>query len=378
MVKKFLHIELPTHRTFGLDILRALAIIFVVIGHGNHLLPPSIVGYIAPWVLDGVSIFFVLSGFLVGRILIKNLDAQGPTLNMLLTFWKRRWYRTLPNYFLILSILVLLSLAVSKEFSFTLAGPYFIFCQNLIEPHPWFFPEAWSLSVEEWFYLITPLCSVFVMRLSKNSVSWSILTTALLIIICSTYLRYHKFDSLLLETIVDWDSHVRKQVITRLDSLMFGVIGAYISLHFPLFWKKSRIPLFIFGLAILIEVQFNLFLDLAYFKMYYFVFSFSLMSVGILFLLPFLSTYDRDTGWIYKPLTIISLISYSLYLIHLTLIQGGLLVIAEEIELEVGTDLGISMLLYIAYWIMSIILSILLYKYWELPMMRLRDRGTAP
>ena len=35
---------------------------------------------------------------------------------------------------------------------------YFFFSQNIISPHPWFFPEAWSLSIEEWFYVIIPIC----------------------------------------------------------------------------------------------------------------------------------------------------------------------------------------------------------------------------
>ncbi|MFM2201235.1 MAG: hypothetical protein RL040_435, partial [Bacteroidota bacterium] len=141
-------------RVIGLDILRSIAILTVVLEHGEYLLPKrfhSIYGRINFIHIDGVSIFFVLSGFLIGGILIKTIHKTDFTKQDLLQFWIRRWFRTLPNYLLILLIVLAARLLIFRdfgEFNYT----YFIFLQNAFSAHPAFFAEAWSLSVEEWFY----------------------------------------------------------------------------------------------------------------------------------------------------------------------------------------------------------------------------------
>jgi peptidoglycan/LPS O-acetylase OafA/YrhL len=148
-------------RIFGLDILRACAIMFVVVGHGKYLYPsttPKIISKTISLIFgyDGVSIFFVLSGFLIGGILIKTLEKKRGEKKVLLNFWIRRWLRTLPPYFLILIILLILNLLFTEGFHFSKRFPlnFFTFTQNLFYRHPNFFPEAWSLSIEEWFYLL--------------------------------------------------------------------------------------------------------------------------------------------------------------------------------------------------------------------------------
>ncbi|MDG1661044.1 MAG: hypothetical protein P8H40_06680 [Winogradskyella sp.] len=50
----------------------------------------------------GVDIFFVLSGFLIGGILLRKLEAGQTSFSDLVRFWKRRWLRTFPNYFVVL------------------------------------------------------------------------------------------------------------------------------------------------------------------------------------------------------------------------------------------------------------------------------------
>src|SRR3954452_6127505 len=90
-------------RVYGLDILRAMAILLVVFGHSAVYF-----GYDAyhwPRLGDGVSLFFVLSGYLIGRILFKTIE-KGFDFKDLVGFWFRRWMRTLPVYFFITTILM--------------------------------------------------------------------------------------------------------------------------------------------------------------------------------------------------------------------------------------------------------------------------------
>ncbi len=105
------HIASLNHdRIFGFDILRACAIIFVVAVHGRFLVEGTFL-YDFPYLIfaDGVDLFFVLSGFLIGTILLKEIStSKSFTFSQLTNFWKRRWFRTLPNYYLILLVNVII------------------------------------------------------------------------------------------------------------------------------------------------------------------------------------------------------------------------------------------------------------------------------
>ena len=98
-----------THRIFGLDLIRCFAIIIVVRNHSSTLLAyvfPNLPHLLLP---DGVDLFFVLSGFLIGSILMQTLeDRKTINISIISSFLKRRWLRTLPNYFLFLLINVIL------------------------------------------------------------------------------------------------------------------------------------------------------------------------------------------------------------------------------------------------------------------------------
>jgi peptidoglycan/LPS O-acetylase OafA/YrhL len=106
-----------------------------------------------------------------------------------------------------------------------------------------------------------------------------------------------------------------------------------------------------------------------YFKVFYF----SFISLATLFTLPFLSTLTSGKGFFYKPITYISLISYSMYLLNLNVIQIWIL---GKIDWTVitGNIYLISGVKYFMYWFLVITLSLLLYKYFEIPMMKLRDK----
>ena len=137
-------------RIFGLDILRAMAIIDVVIVHGGTVLGNIETAF--PWIklIPGVPLFFVLSGFLIGSMLINIFEKENVSFSVILNFLKRRWFRTLPNYYLILILNILfVYFGIIKEDFTQFNFSFFIFSQNLFRPFYGFFWESWSISIEE-------------------------------------------------------------------------------------------------------------------------------------------------------------------------------------------------------------------------------------
>src|SRR4051812_49944246 len=95
-------------RVFGLDLLRAVAILMVVCAHGFVVLYPHFgepLGFFGHGGFYGVELFFVLRGFLIGQIVIRAAGHLGPAANVAF-FYVRRWFRTLPVFFLLLIIYV--------------------------------------------------------------------------------------------------------------------------------------------------------------------------------------------------------------------------------------------------------------------------------
>ena len=372
-MENFLKISVAKNRVYGLDILRASAILFVLVGHSSAILPSRYSKVINYFVLDGVSIFFVLSGFLIGRILIRNFEGKNISYKILFNFWKRRWYRTLPNYFLILLLLILLSLFFTNNFSIRSIGKFFLFSQNLYYPHPSFFAEAWSLSVEEWFYLIIPIVIFLEIWIFKIKIKNAIILTAAMVILLVTFFRCYRFFVLDINKFSDFSEIYRKEVFTRLDSIMYGVIGAYIAHFHNSLWSKFKKPLFILGFTLLFMPQF--FSLKAIQPQYLLVWSFTNNSLATLFLLPFLSVIKNGKGKIFKVITSVSLISYSMYLVNYSVVQRWIL---DNIHLsELNSHLEI-VLKFILFWLLTIMISIVIYKYFEVPTTKLRGKSTTP
>lgn len=376
-MKQIFKIDLNPNRIYGLDMLRAWAIIFVIIGHGTNLVPNKL-KFISDFIIfDGVSIFFVLSGFLIGEILIKILETnyKRNTINrsLLFDFWIRRLFKTLPNYFLILGILVLLESLFSDDFVISSISPYLILFQNFNSPHPiWFFPEAWTLSIEVWFYLLCPLIIFFFMLFFKRSPRKSILITIILTIISITIFRYFKYESNIVNDLNDWDLLFRKQVMTRLDSVMYGFLGAYIKFYHPDKWLKNKKLFFTLGITIFLSTKLFLPAFDEINRLYICVFDFSLMSFATLLLLPYLNDLKTGSGRLYETITYISLISYSMYILNLSIIQQWIIF---QIDWHYFFDSSyvIVVIRYGFYWILVLVLSAIMYKYYELPMMKLRE-----
>ena len=164
-IKHYLKVDLDLeHRVFGLDLMRAVAILMVVLVHGDAIVKPVFPNFPKFMIFDGVDLFFVLSGFLIGQILLKVFLRNEFNFMSVLQFLKRRWFRTLPNYYFVL-ILALLYTVISTGGIGRFSGDYLFFLQNFRQRHPDFFAVAWSLTIEEWFLKLSTLATLRSMSL---------------------------------------------------------------------------------------------------------------------------------------------------------------------------------------------------------------------
>lgn len=361
-----------SQRVFGLDILRALAVLLVLASHTvAHGAPPAwLRWYFSAQGTIGVEIFYVLSGFLIGSVLIRSrkagkLEAPGDVLD----FWKRRWARTLPLYAFFL--LVYLRFDYHGPASLDVAWPFFLFLQNLAWPIRPFFEHSWSLAVEEWFYLLLPCVFLAAAGMLKSN-GRAMLATCIVFIVGPLAARivfgWHA------QSLSDVDSHVRSIVLCRLDSLFIGVIVAYIRIERPKQFARLA-PLWKFALPIFVALTLYFACGAPYLVTNPIVrtMAYPMLSVVIAALLPSAMTVrtsgsrllDRFIDWT-------SRISYSLYLGHicmLTLVLGMFAKYGWSIESHRTT-----LILYVTLAGFYFAFAHLTYKFVEQPYIRLRDK----
>ena len=138
-----------TERIASLDLLRGIAAGAVAVSHfcayaGQSRIMAESIAAVA------VEIFFVLSGFVLAPQLLLLVSGEGG----LGTFLIRRWMRTIPPYLIALVLVsVLMGNFLSIDFWRYATYTQNIFSQELTNDY---YPVAWSLSIEEWFYLVFP------------------------------------------------------------------------------------------------------------------------------------------------------------------------------------------------------------------------------
>lgn len=380
-------------RVFGLDVMRALAILIVVDAHATIALKAYYDGAFWHFLLpDGVELFFVLSGFLIGGILIRTYEKQGRfDGGLLVNFWTRRWFRTLPAYYLVLAGLVGLALLQAWRSGLHHTLPpaptlvkYILFLQNFATYILAFFPETWSLAIEEWSYISLPLLLWGLHTLLKNR--WShrhiILASILTIILGTNFLRL----VIALQTPIDaGELGFRGIVLTRLDAISYGVLAAYVKHYFPARWTNARLgrQLGTIGLVLTGLVAFS---SSIYVIGYYYNWGFQAayvyykrtlyfpaIGLSMALLMPYMDNWRTASGvWarfgIARAITHVSLVSYSMYLLNLTpIMMNGL----ERIP---TTSATVGWAKVIVFWILVLISSTLLFKFFERPVTGLRER----
>jgi peptidoglycan/LPS O-acetylase OafA/YrhL len=218
-----------------LDGLRAFAVAFVLVAHGLYSEIPSLKKY-ADFGHTGVLMFFVISGFLISRILIRSKNNP----NYFFNFYARRGLRIWPLYYVVLAL----------SFAFWRFGPpqpnvtggihvstYLVYLQNLIyghQPVPVGLAPTWTLAVEEQFYLAWPVLVYFS---SRKTLRWLCL---ILIVVAPIARVSNVFDQ--------WNT------ICQIDALALGSLLAFAGYDSNLWLKVSRYAVFLLPLGIYLQV----------------------------------------------------------------------------------------------------------------------------
>ena len=356
--------QYPGGRIFGLDVMRATGGTIVVLAHSSFLVGHHWPRFPMVPAIDWVALFFVLSGFLIGGILLDQLARPRAPLTAFADFMQRRWLRTLPNYFLFLLlniVLVYRGLAPGMLSKATVA--YAVFMQNFHLPLDLFFWESWSLAVEEWFYLLAPLAALAVTPLLRSRAA---VLTGFLALFCG-YL-------LLRISVVEWsdpawDAGVRKLTALRLDSIAFGVLMAWLSLRMPelLRWpyRLAALGLSCVAACAMLFLSVDPDASLAVRSL-----MFSLAPLGCALLLPWANALrpSRLPKPLMRAIGQLAVLSYSLYLVHMFFVNTYL----EWFDApSTPTVVAVRICIFImgalsAAWV--------LYRGFERPILQLRDR----
>ncbi|MEO6362690.1 MAG: acyltransferase [Caldimonas sp.] len=199
----------------SLDLLRSWAIASVVLAHA--CLAYGVGPALAPLQLGGtgVDLFFLLSGWLLGSQLMRELKSSGSI--RLTRFWSRRWMRTLPAYYAVL--LFTFAQQIYKG-NHDLDWSYLWFGQNYFSDLP-YFTVSWSLAVEEHFYLAIAPFLVLLFTLGRRGVG---LGAAVLLapFVMRTLGLY---------------GHI-EQTHVRYDACLAGVALAGVNVFLPRLWSK--------------------------------------------------------------------------------------------------------------------------------------------
>jgi peptidoglycan/LPS O-acetylase OafA/YrhL len=348
-------------RVPSLDLLRGLAAFSVAIPHyfalnsaDRH--PSEVVAVLA------VEVFFALSGFVLAPQIVSCV--RGGSATNIKIFLTRRWMRTIPPY---LVALLAMSYVTGQIMSLDFLR-YLYYVQNLLWQHNAndYFPVAWSLSIEEWFYvafiLIVFVTSKVYGRRDERFCAW----VAVAFIAAITLLRTMHDQSDV------WDAEVRRVTIYRLDSIAYGFL---LYLVVQRWQTRSRaiepsiggrfgpaVIFCIFGVigAVVTALALN---DGPAVPRILFPFFAPMFGVAAVLLFYTLSSTAWG-GWHFALFLYMGRVSYSVYLFHM------LLILALRPQLQ-----ALSLLLQLAIYLGCMLVACsLFYYYFERPILAARPK----
>lgn len=354
--------------------MRACAIVLVLMSHYAVVVShKSTFGFLTDMGWMGVDLFFVLSGYLIGNQILAPL-ARGEAFS-LKTFFARRLLRTVPNYYVVLALYLLLPSQLGGAQTAPL-WRFLTFTQNIGLHFGETFSHSWSLCVEEQFYVILPLAVLFIAA-RRKALLWGWLAIAAAIAggmaVRGWAWMAHGQNAI---GNTDFAVHVYYSSFARFDELLPGVAIAMLkNFHGALYDAILRRgqALLLGGLAALATV---VYLFLNYYQIDDYGFTFSMMTFGY----PLLAaSFAILTLAALSPRSLLhrvripgaqqlALWSYALYLAHKPIFK---LVLAPLAGWQVDTDAPAGIALVMAAALLG---GWLLYRLVETPFMHLRAR----
>lgn len=284
----------------SLDGLRAISIFLVVASHFSYTIGfPDVynVGNL------GVRVFFVISGFLITGLLIKELD-KTDKIN-LTKFYFRRTLRIFPPYYFYLTVILLCAVLGWMTIPLYKFIPAYTYTSNYVELNTWNLGHTWSLAIEEQFYLIFP---GILLLFGRRKAAWILLSVLFIcpIIRNIDFQIFHELDPI-------W---IYKGFHSNIDTLAIGCLLAlqYQYLHSREWYLKildSKLMIFAPLLAIVASAQIE-------HPKLYLGFSFTVCNVLIALCIDWAVTnYQNNSIGKFlnsSPMVWVGMLSYSIYL----------------------------------------------------------------
>lgn len=303
-------------RKFGLDLMRAIAIMLVIYVHT----PLSLWGHAGAVTLS-VDLFFALSGFLIAQMVSERFDGIGSA-SALRAFLLNRWMRTLPLYFLVLAIFAAHALALyptqwtSHPTSFVSLWRFIFFSQDFFvgrsdsQSYFSFFIVSWSLCIEEWFYLLFPLIAFAAGRWRRSFAFWATIGVGLIAFsIGSRCYIYWQVDP---GTFLQND-YYRRATFLRLDVFVYGA-AVYFAVRYM---KPSKFVCLMTSMAGLTILSLCVLLSAEDVNSFFCkVWLLSVVPFSCALLIPSLLLL-RPPKHLEAPISFVSTRTYALYLTHM-------------------------------------------------------------
>ncbi len=342
--------------------MRGAAFIMIFGGHALHLFTvmfPAI-AILSHVLRNGIEVYFSLSGFLIGNIIFRLFNETEHSSSNLLHFYKRRWIRTLPLYYLGIIINLIAGVFITGNYH-DFSWKFLFFLQSFSETGFWFYPVSYSLCIEEWFYLLFPLLLIPSCYLFKNKVK-AVIILSLMYILAATCIRYHIFKN----GDPHWDADMRKTLLCRIDASIYGIMMAALFNGYHHLFLKYRLQLLIIGVLMFLTAVF------IHMRMYNsiinYVWYFNLVPLAFALCIPWFYSFSFRAAWLNRLFTWLSFISFAFYIIHLSPVM-------EVIVLFVPTNTWTSVITaFSLFTCVSLVLAHLLHVYFEKPMMNLVKR----
>jgi peptidoglycan/LPS O-acetylase OafA/YrhL len=222
----------------ALDGLRAVAVVLVISDHCG--VPIFDQGYF------GVDLFFVLSGFLITRLLVDEIDATGRV--DLWRFYRRRLLRLAPPLLLFLTAYLLIAPWLWPQFGLLLhmrdAGLAVFYLSDYSQAfwnNPKVLIHTWSLSVEQHFYLVWPFAALLLARIEPR---WRLVGLFAIYLLANAW-RIFEYET------AGWDATYYR-FDTRAGGLVCGALLAIFLQHKSLISEKAASAVGLFAWAALL------------------------------------------------------------------------------------------------------------------------------